>query len=289
MEFIVNYFNELKDLPVHRSIILFGGLTFFLLLESGLPFFTKKYNKFSHLGLNLFFTFTTILVNFIMAVILIKSALWVGENNFGILEWAGLVDTTSPVLLLLGMVLGVLLMDFVGAWLPHFIQHKVVFLWQFHVIHHSDQNVDASTANRHHPGESVFRFLFTTIAVFVVGAPIWVVMIYQSLSAVLSQFNHSNMAIPVKLDNALKLVFCTPHMHRVHHHYRQPYSDTNYGNIFSFWDRIFGTYIAVDNSKLIYGVDTYMEEKEANNLGFLLKIPFSGYKQTPKHEQPEKL
>jgi sterol desaturase/sphingolipid hydroxylase (fatty acid hydroxylase superfamily) len=78
-------------------------------------------------------------------------------------------------------------------------------------------------------------------------------------------------------------------MHRIHHHYRQPYSDTNYGNIFSIWDRIFGTYKMVDNAKLRYGVDTYMDHKDASDLWSLLKHPFQRYRPTPQYSEQEKL
>ena len=180
-------------------------------------------------------------------------------------------------------------MDLIGAWLVHFIEHKVKFLWQFHVIHHTDQHVDTTTANRHHPGESVIRFLFTTAAVFIIGAPVWLIFLYQSASLVLTQFNHSNIKMPSWLDNTLVLVFCTPNMHRVHHHYRQPYSDTNYGNIFSFWDRAFQTYIKVDNKKLIYGVDTYMDKSQTENIIEMLKIPFQGHRPHIDYDKEESL
>jgi len=287
MEAIIEYFSNMPKL--HRSIILFGGLALFLFIENGVPFFKKKYNKTSHTALNVFFTITTVLINLGMAGVLFFATEFVSNNNFGILEWLGLIDYDSSGKLLLAMFLGVLLMDFIGAWLPHYIEHKVVFLWQFHVIHHSDKHVDASTANRHHPGESVLRFLFTTIAILVVGAPVWIVMIYQSLSVILSQFNHSNLNVPDGVDKAIRLVFCTPQMHRIHHHYRQPYSDTNYGNIFSFWDRIFQTYVWVDNRKLVFGVDTYMEKKETDDAWFLLKLPFLGYRKTPDYHQEDNL
>jgi sterol desaturase/sphingolipid hydroxylase (fatty acid hydroxylase superfamily) len=187
------------------------------------------------------------------------------------------------------LLVGLLALDLLGAWLPHWVAHHVKWIWQFHLIHHTDQHVDTTTANRHHPGESVIRFTFTTIAVLIVGAPMWLVFLYQSLSVVLTQYNHSNVKMPNWLDSPLSFIICTPNMHRVHHHYRQPYSDTNYGNIFSFWDRLFGTYIKVDNSKLVYGVDTYMDPKEAQNVGKLLKIPFAGYRAHIEYDTEEKL
>jgi len=186
-------------------------------------------------------------------------------------------------------IIGVLLLDLMAAWLPHWVEHKVKWMWQFHLIHHTDQEVNTTTANRHHPGESVIRFVFTTIAVLIIGAPIWLVFLYQSLSVVLTQFNHSNVKINPQVDKVISYVFCTPNMHRIHHHYRQPYSDTNYGNIFSFWDRLFGTYILVDNAKLVYGVDTHMEVNDTTSLAKLLKMPFMKYRPPIVYKEEEKL
>lgn len=265
MESIIDYF---ANIPTsHRSLILVGGITFFWLIESATPLFRFKINKWKHAGINIFFTLTTILVNFTLAFILVSSSQWVEANGIGILQMIALPTWAMAIV-------GLLLMDLVGAYLPHLVEHKTPFLWKFHVVHHTDQHVDTTTANRHHPGESVIRFIFTTLGVIIVGAPMWLVFMYQSLSVVLSQFNHSNINIPLGLDKALRTVVVTPNMHRVHHHYQLPLTDTNYGNIFSIWDRLFGTYAVVDNKKLIYGVDTYMEEQEHQNIPTMLKIPF---------------
>lgn len=280
MESLISYFSTIPS--AHRAAILFGGLAIFFLIENALPLFTEAYDKKKHSGLNIFFTLTTILVNFSMAFILTAAAVFVEQNSFGLLHWIGANVWVQ-------LVVGLLLLDFAGAWLAHYIEHHVTWMWQFHVIHHTDQNVDTTTANRHHPGESVIRFVFTTVAVLLIGAPMWLVFLYQSLSVVLTQFNHSNVKMPEGLDKALRLVFCTPNMHRVHHHYRQPYSDTNYGNIFSFWDRIFGTYVIVDNSKLKYGVDTYMDRAQTESVMDLLKLPFQGYKSHIQYEEEERL
>ncbi len=280
METIIEYFS---DMPTpHRTFLLVGGLAFFFIIEQAIPLFSIKYNRVKHTALNLFFTLTTVLINFIMAFILVYAADWVVVNEFGIIQWI-------PMPIILKAIIGLLLMDLIGAWFVHWTEHHVKWMWMFHVIHHTDQNIDTTSANRHHPGESVIRFVFTTLAIVIIGAPIWLVFIYQSMSLVLTQFNHSNIKMPTWLDRSLELVFCTPNMHRVHHHYRQPYSDTNYGNIFSFWDKIFGTYERVDNKKLVYGVDTYMEEEKTKSLIELLKIPFMGYKEPIEYDNEESL
>jgi sterol desaturase/sphingolipid hydroxylase (fatty acid hydroxylase superfamily) len=173
------------------------------------------------------------------------------------------------------MIGGMLLLDLVGAYFIHFIEHKIKWMWKFHMVHHADTYVDTTTANRHHPGESVFRAVFTTIGVLVCGAPMWLVMLYQSMSAVLSQFNHANMRIPLWIDNALSWVIVSPNMHKVHHHYVRPQTDSNYGNIFSIWDRLFGTFNYTPVEQLRYGLDV-LEDATHQDLGFQLKIPFDG-------------
>lgn len=279
MESLVNYFGNIPS--AHRSFLLLGGLTFFMLLEYGLPFYRARYNKVKHLGINLFFTFTTVLVNFLMAVILLKSSDWAIAHHFGILPML------PEIPFWLYLIIGLMLLDFIGAYLVHWLQHRVRWMWRFHLIHHTDPHVDTTTANRHHPVESVFRFAFTTIAAVVAGAPWYMIMLYQTLSAALSQFNHANMQFPRWLDVPLGWLIVTPSMHRVHHHYVLPYTDSNYGNIFSIWDRIFGTFRKMDNEKIVFGIDTHMKPDEQSNIGTLLKIPFQEYRHPVGAKFPE--
>jgi sterol desaturase/sphingolipid hydroxylase (fatty acid hydroxylase superfamily) len=152
-------------------------------------------------------------------------------------------------------------------------------MWKFHIIHHADSWVDTTTANRHHPGESIFRAAFTLLAVWLTGSPIWLVFLYQFLSVLFSQFNHANISLPKWLDNLISWVIVSPDMHKVHHHYVQPFTDSNYGNLFSIWDRIFGTFERVADTKTLrYGIDIYTREEENNRLGRLLRIPFDKYR-----------
>jgi sterol desaturase/sphingolipid hydroxylase (fatty acid hydroxylase superfamily) len=270
MNLIIDYFETIPSL--HRGLILVGGITVFWLIENAFPLFKFKYNKFNHAGINIFFTITTIIINFVMAFILLFAADLAIQQNFGILQW--LPDLN----IWLYTIIGLLLLDLIGAYLVHLIEHKVKFLWRFHLIHHTDTWIDTTSANRHHPGESVIRFVFTVLGVIIVGSPMWMVFLYQSLSVVFSQFNHANIPLPKKLDKVLSYIIISPDMHKIHHHYKLPYTDSNYGNIFSVWDRIFGTYSYLDRDKIIYGIDTHMNPNEHNELGNLLKIPFQKYR-----------
>ena len=264
MNELIQYFQHISSL--HRALILAGGITFFWLLESAVPLFNFGYNKWKHAGINIFFTITTIIVNFGFALLIVYTSDWCLTHHVGIIQWIELP-------LWIELIIGLLLLDLIGAYSIHFIEHKIKWMWKFHMIHHADTHVDTTTANRHHPGESVFRAVFAVIAVFVVGAPIWLIMLYQSLSVVLSQFNHANIKMPEWLDKPLRLIIVTPNMHRVHHHYVRPETDTNYGNIFSLWDRFFGTYFYRPTKELHYGLDV-LQGRNDESLKDQLKIPF---------------
>lgn len=266
MHELINYFENISSL--HRSIILVGGITLFWSIESIIPLFNFNYKKFKHALPNFFFTLTTIIVNFSLAFILLLVSDWVTENNYGLLNYGQFLPLS------LYIIFGVLFLDLIGAYLPHYVQHKVKFLWKIHLVHHSDHKVDTTTANRHHPFESVVRYLFTLLGVTLLGANMGLVFLYQSLSVVLSQFNHANININPKIDKFLSFFIVTPNMHKVHHHYVMPYTDSNYGNIFSFWDRLFGTFKTLNPSKIIYGVDTFFNEKENESIKSLLLRPF---------------
>lgn len=275
MESIIQYFETIPSL--HRGLILAGGIALFWLIESAVPFFKFQYNKWHHAGINIFFTLTTIVINFALAFILIKTADYVTQNQFGILNWLPSMN------IVIFTIIGLLLMDFFGAYLAHLVEHKVKFLWRFHLIHHTDTYIDTTSGNRHHPGESVIRFAFTTLGVLVVGSPMWMVFMYQTLSVVATQLTHANICLPKKLDKVISYFLVSPDMHKIHHHYQLPYTDSNYGNIFSVWDRIFGTYLYLNREDIVYGVDTHMDPKEHNVLANLLKIPFQKPR-TPKAE-----
>ncbi|MBG6187766.1 sterol desaturase family protein [Flavobacterium sp. CAN_S2] len=266
MNDIIAYFSTIPS--SHRSLILVGGITIFWLLENAFPLFNFTYKKWQHAGINIFMTFTTIVVNFCLAFILLKTADWTIANNFGILQWL------PEMSLWIYAFIGLLLLDLIGAYLVHLVEHKTKFLWRFHLIHHTDTWIDTTTANRHHPGESVIRFTFTALGVLIIGSPMWLVFLYQTLSVVATQFNHANISLPKKVDTILSYFIVSPDMHKVHHHHVLPYTDSNYGNIFSIWDRLFGTFMTLPKEEIIYGIDTYPDPEDHNELKSLLKIPF---------------
>ena len=269
MQTIIEYFETIPS--SHRTLLLISGLSFFWILENNVSLFRFKYNKWKHAIPNLFFTLTTIIINFLLAFLLLSISDTVTSNKFGLLNWL-------PILpIWINVFLGILFLDLIGAYLPHWLEHKIKPLWMIHLVHHSDHHVDTTTANRHHPLESLIRFTFTLIGVLITGANIGIVMLYQSISLISTQFNHANIKLPKRVDLFLSYFFVSPDMHKTHHHYRLPFTDSNFGNIFSIWDRLFGTYKAFSREKLIYGVDVFFDENANGKIETLLKQPFQPY------------
>jgi sterol desaturase/sphingolipid hydroxylase (fatty acid hydroxylase superfamily) len=147
-------------------------------------------------------------------------------------------------------------------------------MWKFHLVHHSDSKVDVTTGTRHHPGEWLFRESSTILGVLVLGLPVGLYFLYRSTAAIFTHFNHANFKMPLFIDKAIALVLVSPNMHKAHHHFERPLTDTNFSNIFSLWDRLFGTYAYEDPVNLKYGLDV-LDETQDENLTYQLKLPFN--------------
>jgi sterol desaturase/sphingolipid hydroxylase (fatty acid hydroxylase superfamily) len=259
------FFNSIPSW--YRTAILVGGLLLLWILEGAIPRLSFKSNRYRHAGTNLFFTLTTAVVNLGSAFLIVKASEWSSREHFGLLY-------ILPVPLWLHCILALLMLDFIGAYLVHVIQHKIGWMWHFHKIHHMDTAIDATTALRHHPVESIFRVIALFLAIITMGVPIWMVMLYQTISAFMAQFNHANIHLPKWMDNALSWIIVSPDMHKVHHSHYQPETDSNYANIFSLWDRLFGTFSKIsDTTSIRYGLDEYQEARY-QEIGTLLKVPW---------------
>jgi len=270
MQEVLHFFTNISDEV--RGIFLISGLLFFLFLESGIPLFKMEYNKIKHAFINITFTIITLIVNLFGALLILAAVNYNETNGTGLLNLAEMP-------LWLYVILGLIFLDLIGAWLIHWLEHKVRWMWRFHIIHHSDIYVDVTSGLRHHPGENILRLLFTSLAVFILGPSFGLVMLYQTISAFFAHLTHANIKMPLVVDYALSFIFVTPHFHKVHHHYVLPYTDTNYGNIFSFWDHLFGTAVyEKDLDSLVYGIDTHFKTEEHSSLKNLLLIPFQPYR-----------
>ena len=265
---IIQHFQTLEQRPLERMAILVGGLLFFWILEGAIPLVSLHYkkNKLRHAGVNFVLTVLHLILHTGLAFIIIKLSDWCLHNQFGIVYW---LNTG----VLMTVIIAVLALDF-SSWLVHLIMHKNKFLWRFHLIHHSDTNVDVTTGLRHHPGDSLLRGIFFMLLILISGAPMYSVMIYQTLVVLATAFTHANISLPKGVDKAVSYLLISPNMHKVHHHWKQPYTDSNYGAVFSFWDRLLRTFTFLDTKDLRYGLDRYFPEEKDEDIVTLLVKPF---------------
>lgn len=266
---ILKYFQTLENHPAERMAFLVGGMLLLWMIEGVIPFVVMRYkkNKVRHAAVNLSFTVVHLVIHTGLAILIVMLSDWCKTNQFGIVYWSG-------ASVLWTIIISFLVLDFFGGWLVHIIEHKVKFLWRFHVIHHADNNVDVTTALRHHPIESVLRGIFFFAGIFVSGAPMYAVMIFQTLLIIASQITHANVSLPRWLDVAASYIFVSPNMHKVHHHWKQPFTDSNYGAVLSIWDRLLGTYKKLDRSELRYGLDRFYPNEKDEDFILLMKKPF---------------
>jgi sterol desaturase/sphingolipid hydroxylase (fatty acid hydroxylase superfamily) len=157
----------------------------------------------------------------------------------------------------------------------HILLHKLPFLWRFHLVHHTDLDVDLTTAFRFHFGEMIASVFFRGAAVVLIGASPAIVLIYEIAFEAATQFHHSNTNISFKLEKIINKVIVTPRMHGIHHSMIKRETDSNYSVIFSFWDRIHKTVrLNIHQNEIITGVPAYADAKELT-IGNLLKMPFT--------------
>jgi sterol desaturase/sphingolipid hydroxylase (fatty acid hydroxylase superfamily) len=178
--------------------------------------------------------------------------------------------SASPVLVIAATVI---VLDF-ATYLGHRIMHHVPALWRAHRVHHADPLVDVTTTLRQHPIESLVRVVFLLVPVMALGLPAYAVAVYRALSALHALFEHTNVKLWPPLDRALSFLICTPNMHKLHHSREARETDTNYGNIFSVFDRLLGTFTPSSRvDRVEYGLDGYDAPRDQSYFS-LLRLPF---------------
>ena len=252
-----------------RLLALVGLCGLLWSLESIVPLYRYQNGRVRHAFPNVALAVILVLTNLALSFSSAYAAGFTVRYGLGLFPFLG-------ISLWAQVILGILALDLFG-YFSHVLLHKSWLGWQFHRVHHSESLVDVTTAFRQHPGETVWRLFWQLAATVVFGIPLWIVITYLILSALNAQLEHANIKLNNRLDSFLRLAVVTPHMHKAHHSRDQRETDSNYSNIFSFWDRLFGTYTAeVDFRKLRYGLDGF-DIKERQTLRGLLKMPFVSY------------
>lgn len=264
MDSIIVFFENLTSLQ--KFLWVAGCLSIFWILEGIYPLRKHQYNKWKHAKTNLILLLSTMLINVVFGLITVGVFLWIQETNFGLLNmvnWPVWVE----------IILAIMILDFMSQYVVHFLLHKIPFMWKFHTVHHSDTHVDVTSGTRHHPIDFIFRETFALIGVLIAGLPVSYYLMYRILTVLFTYFSHADIQLPLWLDKGISYVFISPNMHKFHHHHVMPWTDTNFGNIFSIWDRIFGTFLYEDTKDIVYGVDILDAEKSEDIL-YQLKAPF---------------
>ena len=257
------------DVQQIRFIVFLGVFLLMLALESVIQRHPTVDSKKNRLKINLALTGIDILVVRLMfGAAAVGAAQFAEINGWGIFNyldlWSGL-EIIAVVIILDLMI-----------YIQHVVVHMIPFFWQFHIVHHSDLDLDVSSGLRFHPIEIMGSMLFKIGLVFALGPAPIAVVIFEAVLNGMSQFSHSNITLPEKLDRLLRFVIVTPDMHRIHHSVEKMETSSNFGFNLSIWDRFLGTYIQDakrEQPKIIIGVDQFRTSEEVS-LKNLLLMPF---------------
>ncbi len=223
-----------------------------------------------------------VIVRFAMLPIPLAVAVWAQNRHLGLLNWLGLSGWIAAAV-------AFVLMDY-AYWWWHWANHMVPLFWRFHNVHHTDLDMDVTTAARFHLGEMFFSTGFLSLTLLVLGiAPLTFIVFFIAFEAA-TCFHHSNWRLPIKLERILNLIIVTPRMHGIHHSIVQRETNSNWGTIFCWWDKLHRTLRRdVPQDAITIGVAAYRDERELT-LGKLLALPFGRQREwrLPSGEQPER-
>lgn len=257
-----------EDMPAWQKLgWIVACMSVNLVVESIRPLFTGDYRTWRHTRVNLTFLATTMAINVLFGALTVGVFEWMGANSWGLLalvEWPVWVE----------LLVAVVVLDLVAQYTVHYLLHQFPAFWRLHKVHHSDTHVDVTTGTRHHPLDFVVRELFALGGVFITGAPVSYYVFYRILTVFFTYMTHANVALPVAVDRAISWVFISPNMHKFHHHEEAPWTDSNYGNMLSVWDRLFGTFVYDDPGKIRYGLDV-TDGSRSDDLSYQIRLPFN--------------
>ncbi|WP_321395676.1 sterol desaturase family protein [Emcibacter sp.] len=253
-----------------RLGVFLGLLGLFALLENRWPFRTNQFPRHFRWLTNIAIVVAgSMTLKLLLPVMAAGAAFFATAQNIGLLNMLDLpLWFTIPVSLIL--------LDF-AIYLQHVVFHQVPLLWRLHKIHHTDLDLDVTTALRFHPLEILLSMLIKMAVVLLLGIPVAAVILFEIILNGMALFNHSNLRLPDRTDQVLRRLLVTPAMHSVHHSCHMDETNSNYGFNLSCWDRFLGTYRerpAAGYLNMVVGLENY---RKIGDLGFLslLRLPFT--------------
>jgi sterol desaturase/sphingolipid hydroxylase (fatty acid hydroxylase superfamily) len=252
----------LNKIPPYIVIIYLGV---FFTLEHFWPLAKDRKSRIMHLLNNSGLLMIATAANFFISFILINWVQYVEKYDIGLMNLINLSNTAKAIT-------GVIILDFTSYFIHRGI-HRMKFLWRFHKVHHSEIDLDSSTAFKFHPLEAIIVFPALLVEIALMGVSFPAIVLYNVIILPVFFILHSNLNYPRWMEKILIPVFATPGFHRVHHSDEQKYTDSNYGDIFSIWDRIFGTFKKANSRDLNYGLKEF-GDKKSQSLWFMISSPF---------------
>lgn len=248
------------------SGFLFALMGLVSLLELVVPLFASDKRRERRAVTNLGLTLMTFFLNWGLVSIASVVALWLSLKGQGPLSSVALPQWVI-------VVVAVVILD-LCTYLAHLAMHKVPFLWRVHCVHHADPFLDVTTSFRQHPIETMWRFLWIILPIWLLGIPAVALVIYRLLSAGNAVFEHANIGLWQPIDRLLSMAWVSPNMHKVHHSRAQAQTDSNYGNLLAIFDRGFRTFTPSHQAlHVTYGLAEY-GPKQSKSFSALLVLPF---------------
>lgn len=234
--------------------------------ETFLPLYADRQHRWRHAGRNVIISLlNAVILGVVFGAATVGVAVWTTESQFGILYW---LNVPWPWRLLPA----ILLLD---GWLYlwHRLNHCIPLLWRFHRMHHSDKEMDVTTATRFHLGEHVGAAILRLALIPLFGVTVIEILMYEVLVVAVTMFHHANVSLGW-LDRPLRWLIVTPRMHQIHHSRLRPETDSNYSVLFSFWDRLALTYrMRHRNEGISLGLTEFDDDRWQSVAG-MLKTPF---------------
>ncbi|MFE8032451.1 sterol desaturase family protein [Thiohalocapsa marina] len=243
-------------------------LALLFLAEGIAPFYLDRTHRLRHGGRNLALALVGGGIGAAFAPAMLWAMQTAATQGWGLAHWLALPTWA-------GALIAFVLFD-LWMYIWHRLNHRVPLLWRLHRVHHSDPAMDATTALRFHPGEILISSLLNLPLLMLIGMTLDTLILYKAVMFVVILLHHSNVALSPGLDRALGRVCVPPSMHRVHHSERRAETDSNYGTILPYWDRLFGSYRQrADLADIRFGMGRFVEPRWQRLAG-LLQIPLIG-------------
>lgn len=251
-----------------RLVVMGGGLLAFMLIEMIAPFregsVSKSKRWLNNIGLGII---NLVALQLIFVALASQSSASGAAQPTGLLcifftpRWLKIIDTVVAMDLLI--------------YLWHILIHRLPLFWRFHRVHHTDLDVDVSTALRLHVFDVTLAAIVRLAGAYFLGADPVGILVFEIFYLLADQFRHSNLQLPKPLERIYWILFVPPAMHRIHHSVDQDERHTNFGAIFSIWDRVLGTLrTGVNQEHIWFGVDGHIQEKKLD-IQNLIVMPFA--------------